>query len=158
MIARLATAALLAVSLLATPAEGRDRRATVAGWRMQLGGSGDGGHLVRLSRRGQGYSFEHFLEFWRGNGGVVMGSAFRRGACGSGDAGAIVPYDQGMSRATFDGRLADYLRECPLPLAQEAMLRRTLDVAWPRFAALAEEALAAIEAENEAIVNHGRQD
>jgi hypothetical protein len=153
-------AILFGIALLgaaAAPAGAQTRMQTVAGWRISLGGSGDGGHLVRLSRRGRGYRFEHFLEYWRGNGGVVMGASFRRGACSSGEAGAIVPHALGLSRATFDQRLADYLRECPLPRAERAALRRTLDAAWPRFLAFARRARAAMDAENEAIVRHGAQ-
>lgn len=159
MIALRAILPLLLAALLAAPAaEAQNRRETIAGWRLETGGSGDGGHVVRLVRRGRGYTYEHLLEFWRGNGGVVIADSFRRGRCRSGDASAIVPYDVGMGRETFDQRLADYLRECPLPPAEEALLRRTLDAAWPRFSALAAAALAAIEAENRAIVEHGRQD
>lgn len=139
----------------AAPANARMRSETVAGWRIASGGSGDGGHLVRLSRHGRGYSFEHVLEYWRGNGGVVMGASLRRGACRSGDASAIVPHELGLSRETFDQRLADYLRECPLPRAEAATLRRTLNAAWPTFLARAHRARAAIDAENEAIVRHG---
>ena len=149
---------ILLATLLAAPAvDAQNRRETIAGWRLETGGTGDGGHMVRLLRRGRGYAIEHYLEFWRGNGGVVISAEFRRGQCRSGDASAIVPYEQGMARETFDQRLADYLRECPLPPAEEALLRRTLDAVWPRFAARASAALAAIEAENEAIVRHGEQ-
>lgn len=149
----LAAAALLAPS----PVEAQARRETIAGWRIETGGTGDGGHMVRLVRNGRGYRFEQYLEFWRGNGGVAASASFRRGACRSGDASAIVPFEQGMGRESFDRALADYLRECPLPRAEEARLRRTLNAAWPRFAARAAQALAAIQAENEAIVRHGEQ-
>lgn len=146
-------------SLLASdPAFARDRIERIAGWRVASGGTGDGGRFVSLSRRGPGYAFEHHLEFWRGNGGVVIGASFRRGACRSGDASAIVPTDQGLSRAMFDDRLAGYLRECPLPPAEADAFRRTLDVAWPRFIALADRARAETEAENEAIARHGEAD
>lgn len=148
---------LLVLAGVAPPANARTHSETVAGWRIAHGGSGDGGHVVRLSRRGRGYSFEHYLEYWRGNGGVVMGAAFRRGACRSGDASAIVPHELGLSRETFDQRLADYLRECPLPRAEAAALRRTLNAAWPRFLGAARHARATIDAENEAIVRHGEQ-
>ena len=141
--------------LAAEPASARDRVEHIAGWRLSAGGTGDGGRRVGLSRRGRGYRFEHHLEFWRGNGGVVIGASFRRGDCRSGDASAIVPFEQGMGRAMFDERLADYLRACPLPRAEADAFRRGLDAAWPCFAALAERARAETEAENEAIARHG---
>jgi hypothetical protein len=149
--------ALFLLALPATPAAAQLRSESVAGWRIAYGGSGDGGHVVRLSRNGRGYRLSHELEFWRGNGGVVMGATFRRGRCRSGDAGVIVPFEQGLSRATFDMRLADYLRACPLPRAELAVLLRGLDRAWPRFLRRARRALAAIRAENEAIVRHGEE-
>lgn len=145
-------------TLVPGPAFARDRVERIAGWRVASGGTGDGGRLVSLSRRGRGYAFEHYLEFWRGNGGVVIGASFRNGDCRSGDASAIVPFEQGMGRETFDERLADYLRACPLPLAEADAFRRSLDAVWPRFAALAERARAAMEAENEAIARHGETD
>jgi hypothetical protein len=153
---RLAARLLLALSLLTPPAIAQPRAETVAGWRITSGGSGDGGHAVRLTRRGPGYSYEHNLEYWHGNGGVVMGDEFRRGRCRSGDASAIVPLELGMSRETFDQRLTDYLRECPLSRAEEAALRRSLDRAWPRFLRHARRALAAMEADSAAIERHGR--
>ena len=149
--------AIVIPMLAAIPASAQTRSETVAGWRIGSGGSGDGGHVARLSRRGRGYSLEHHLEFWRGNGGVALAASFRRGDCRSGDASAIVPFEQGMSRASFDARLADYLRECPLPAAEEAALRRTLDLAWPRFAAIAHRARAAMQAEIETVAGHGEQ-
>jgi hypothetical protein len=154
---RIALAALIAALVAGPPAEAQTRRETIAGWRLETGGTGDGGHMVRLVRRGRDYRLEHYLEFWRGNGGVVVNGAFQRGGCRSGEAGGIVPFEQGMARATLDLRLADYLRQCPLSPAKTAMLRRTLEAVWPRFAARAAQALAAIEAENEAIVSHGEQ-
>src|SRR5688572_23816168 len=129
---------------------------TVAGWRIASGGTGDGGRFVRLSRNGRGYRLAHYLEFWRGNGGVAIAASFRRGACRSGDTDGIVPTVQALSRATFDIRLADYLRECPLPRGEAVALRRTLNAAWPHFLARARRALAATEAENRAIENYGR--
>ena len=149
--------AVAALALAASPVAAQNRSETVAGWRIGSGGSGDGGYVARLSRRGRGYSLEHRLEFWRGNGGVAISASFRRGDCRSGDAGGIVPFDEGMSRAAFDRRLADYLRECPLPRAEDAVLRRTLDLAWPRFAAAARRARSAMEAQIDAIVRHGEQ-
>ena len=144
--------------LVSDTAAARDRVERIAGWRVASGGTGDGGRRVSLSRRGRGYDFEQYLEFWRGNGGVVIGASLRRGACRSGEASAIVPTDQGLSRAMFDDRLAGYLRECPLPPAEAEVFRRTLDVAWPRFIALAVRARAETEAENEAIARHGEAD
>jgi len=151
------TSALVPTAFATPPANARDRTETIAGWRIVSGGSRDGGYVARLVRHGRGYRFEHHLEFWRGNGGVVISATFRRGACRSGDASAIVPFEQGMSRATFDMRLADYLRECPLPRREASALRRTLNLAWPRFAAAARRALATMEAEIEAIIRHGEQ-
>ena len=151
--------AFVLLGTLATPADAQTRTRTqiVAGWRIASGDSGDGGHAVWFSRRGRGYRLEHYLEFWRGNGGVVTSATFRRGACRSGDASAIVPFEQGMSRATFYSRLGNYLRECPLPRAEAAALRRSLNAAWPRFHAAARRAHAAMNAEIEAILRHGEQ-
>ena len=104
-----------------------------------------------------GTEFEHYIEYWRGNGGVVISDTFRRGACRSGNSSAIVPHEQALSRETFDQRLADYLRECPLPRAETVALRRTLNAAWPRFLASARRARAAMDAENETIARHGEQ-
>src|SRR5690349_17017679 len=95
---RLATRLLLALGLLAplaappASAQARDRTETIAGWRIASGGSGDGGYMVRLSRRTPAYAYTHYLEYWRGNGGVVMQDEFRRGRCRSGDASAILPF------------------------------------------------------------------
>ena len=155
--ARLLSALALLGPLAAPPALARDRAETVAGWRISSGGSGDGGHEVRLTRRGPGWSYDHQLEYWHGNGGVVMSDAFRRGRCRSGDASAIVPVELGISRDTFDQRLADYLRECPLPRGEAAALRRSLERAWPRFLVHARRAHAAMEADSAAIARHGAQ-
>ena len=133
-----------------------ERRSSVAGIEIEEVDEEDGGTLVRLSWRGQNYRFAYFLEFWRGNGGVVVGASLRRGNCRSGEAGAIQPAGEAMTRAGLDRRLADYLRECPLGPGREAELRRRLDSAWPAFSAWANEALAAVEAENRAIADHGR--
>lgn len=131
---------------------------SVGGLRIESIAESDGGTLVRMKRKGKGYRFEYYLEFWRGNGGVVVGALFRAGECRSGEAGGLQPTEDAMRRANLDGKLADYLRECPLAPAREAELRRRLDSAWPRFSALAEKALAAIEAENEAIANYGQEE
>ncbi|HYD12787.1 MAG TPA: hypothetical protein VEC11_08060 [Allosphingosinicella sp.] len=150
---RLAAQLLLALAILAPPAASaapvrpRDRAEMVAGWRISSGGSGDGGYVARLSRRGRGWAYEHYLEYWRGNGGVVLSDEFRRGRCRSGDASAIVPFELGTSRSSFDQRLADYLRECPLPRAEAAALRRSLARAWPHFLRHARRARAALDAE-----------
>lgn len=131
---------------------------TVAGVRIESIAESDGGLLVRMGKKGPGFSFEYSLEYWRGNGGVVTGSTFRRGTCRSGDAGGIQPTEQAMARTTFESRLGDYLRECPLPPARERALRRSLESAWPAFSKLAGQALAATIAENQAIENYGKQD
>lgn len=160
MLIRLATRLLMALALLtplaAPPASARDRVETVAGWRITSGGSGDGGYMARLTRRTRGWSYNHYIEYWRGNGGVVMSDEFRRGSCRSGDMSAIVPLDLGTSRSTFDQRLASYLRECPLPRAEATELRRSLARAWPRFLRQARSAEAAMVAELRAIENYGR--
>ncbi len=147
---------LLALGLLATPpALASDHSQTVAGWRFFEDGSGDGGYVARMSRRGQGYRFSYSYEFWRGNGGVVVGATLALGRCRSGDAGSIVPFAEGLSRAYLDARLRDYLRECPLPRAEAAALRRGLDTAWPRFAAVSRRARAGMDRENERIARGG---
>jgi len=109
-----------------------------------------------MSRRGRGYRFTYYFEFWRGNGGVVVAGEFRRGACNGSDSGPIMPFAQGMSRAFMNGRLSGYLRACPLPRAEALALRRGANAAWPRFAALARRARAAMDAEDRAIMNYGR--
>lgn len=131
---------------------------TIASARVEAIAESDGGRLVRIRRKGSGYRFEYYLEFWRGNGGVVIGATFRSGECRSGEADAIVPYEDGMARAMLDFRLGDYLRECPLPPVREAELRRSLAKAWPAFSALAERALADTRAENVAIEKYGSGD
>lgn len=151
---------LLSAGAAAAPVDPDSRlidNATVAGVRVEAIGESDGGRLVRMARRGRGYGFEYHLEYWRGNGGVAVGATFRRGECGSGDAGMIQDADDAMSRANLDEWVADYLRECPLPAKREAEFRRGLDAAWPRFIGWAEQALAATQAENEAIADYGRQ-
>lgn len=150
-------------SAAASPAAARDSdsrplsRRTIASVTIEAIAESDGGRLVRMRRKGARYAFEYHLEYWRGNGGVVVGAAFRSGKCRSGEADAIVPYEQGMARAMLDSRLGDYLRECPLPPARQAELRRSLDAAWPAFLALAEDARAAIDAENQAIADYGKE-
>jgi hypothetical protein len=130
----------------------------VADFRIEAIAESDGGRLVRMRRKGRGYRIEYYLEFWRGNGGVVVGATFRRGDCRSGDAGGIQPTEDAMTRANLDNRLGEYLRECPLTPAREAELRRAIDRAWPAFSALAERALAATEAENAAIADYGKEE
>ena len=148
MAVRLPAATLLMLAALAPSSVlARDRVETVAGWQISSGGSGDGGHVARLTRRGRGWFYLHEVEYWRGNGGVVLSDEFRRGRCRSGDASAIVPMELGTSRQTFDQRLADYLRECPLPRAEAAALRRSLARAWPVFLRHARRARAALDAE-----------
>jgi hypothetical protein len=88
----------------------------------------------------------------------VIGATFRGGKCRSGDSGAIQPTGQAMARETLDVRLGEYLRLCPLVRGREADLRHGLDRAWPAFLALAEAALAATIAENQAIGKYGNQD
>ena len=151
---RLLLALAFLAPLAAPPAFARTE--TIAGWRITSGGSGDGGYMARLTRRTRGWSYSHYIEYWRGNGGVVMSDEFRRGRCRSGDESAIVPLDLGTSRRSFDQRLASYLRECPLPRAQAAELRRSLARAWPRFLRQARRAEAAMVAELRAIENYGR--
>ena len=160
----LASALLPALLLLpeigaAAPADPDSRivsSASVAGFRIAAIAESDGGRLIEMKRKGQGYRLEYYLEFWRGNGGVVVGATFRRGDCRSGDAGAIQPTDDAMTRNNLENHLGEYLRECPLSPAREAELRRRLDAAWPAFSALAEQALAATVAENVAIENYGK--
>jgi hypothetical protein len=130
----------------------------VAGVRIEWIAESDGGLLVRMRRKGRGYRFDYSLEFWRGNGGVVVGSTFRRGTCRSGDAGGIQPTAEAMTRATLDSRLGDYLRECPLAPARERALRRSLAAAWPVFSHLADRALAVTIAENQAIADYGKDE
>lgn len=133
-------------------------RRTVAGVRIERIAESDGGRLVRMWRNGSGYRLEYSLEFWRGNGGVVVAATFRRGKCRSGDASAIQPTEEAMARATLDFRIGEYLRECPLTAAREKGLRRSLDAAWPAFSALARQALAETIAENRAIADYGKED
>lgn len=149
-------AAPVAAGALAADA-GFDRRRTVEGVRIERLGEGDGGTLVRMVRRGRGYRFEYHLEFWRGNGGVIAGASFRRGGCSSGDSDMLRSAEGALARDSLHGWLTDYLRECPLAPAGEAALRRALDAAWPTFSAWANEAWAAIEAENRAILDYGRE-
>lgn len=156
---RVALSLLITAALGVTapvPADAQTGGRAVAGWRITHGGTGDGGYFAQLARSGRGYRLTHYLEFWRGNGGVSVMASFERGDCRSGDANAIVPFDEGMSRGFFDTRLADYLRECPLPRAEADALRRTLDTAWPLFIALARRERARMEAELRAIMNQGR--
>ena len=133
-------------------------RRTIDGTRVEAIAESDGGRLVRLRRKGAGYAFEYHLEFWRGNGGVVVGATFRSGKCRSGDASAIQPTEEAMARSALDYRLGEYLRECPLSLARGAALRRSLDAAWPAFSSLAQQALAATVAENQAIADYGKEE
>ena len=159
-----AAAAALTPILATGTADARDRdsrlisRRTIASVKVEAIAESDGGRLVRLRRKGAGYAFEYYLEFWRGNGGVVTGATFRRGKCRSGDAGAIEPTENAMSKRGLDDSLDDYLRECPLGREREAELKRSLDAAWPVFSALAERALAETEAENLAIENYGKEE
>ena len=152
----LTLAALTPLAARPASAQPRTRVETVAGWRITSGGSGDGGFMARLTRRTRGYAYSHYIEYWRGTGGVVMSDEFRRGGCRSGDGSAIVPLDLGTSRRTFDQRLASYLRECPLPRAQATELGRSLARAWPHFLRQARRAEAAMVAELRAIENYGR--
>lgn len=142
--------------LAAQPASAQAGTQTIAGWRITSGGSGDGGYMVRLSRRTRTWAYTHYLEYWRGNGGVVIQDEFRRGRCRSGDASAILPFELGTSRTSFDQRLASYLRECPLPRAEAAELRRSLARAWPHFLRHVRRQRAALDAELRAIENYGR--
>jgi hypothetical protein len=152
-----ALAALL-VSVGPSPARAAPVRGeAVSRFRVQSASEGDGGRFVRLSRRSAGWRFEYRLSFWHGNGGVVVGGLFRRGRCRSGDADGLQEPVAAMSRASLDDRLAGYLRECPLPPAQEAALRRGLDAAWPDFSARVGEAWATTQAEAEAIANYGEE-
>lgn len=153
--ARLLLALAMLGSLAAPSALARTRTETVAGWRISSGGSGDGGHVARMTRRGPGYSYDHQIEYWHGNGGVAMLDEFRRGRCQSTGLNAIVPFAQGMSRSSFDQRLASYLRECPLPATEAAALRRSLARAWPHFLRHARRASAAMHADSAAIARHG---
>jgi hypothetical protein len=158
---RLAVGALLVLTLSATglpaspAAAAGDRRQAVAGWQVESRSEEDGGRLVRLSRRGRGWRFEYHLAFWHGNGGVIIGATFRRGDCRSGDADAIQLPEAALGRESLDGHIDDYLRECPLPASQAAVLRSGVDAAWPIFSAWAQEAAEATLAEAEAIEHYG---
>ena len=149
-------AALLAGAAQHADPDSRETGETVAGWRVRSVFESDGGRLVIIGRRAARWRFEYQLNFWRGNGGVYVGATFERGSCRSGDAEMLRPAEEALARASLDAWLADYLRECPLPGAEEARLRRSLDAAWPRFAARAASARAETEAENRAIEAHGR--
>jgi hypothetical protein len=159
---RLATRLLLTLALLAPLAAASastqpppNRVETVAGWRITYGDSGDGGYSARLSRHGRGWSFEHYIEYWRGNGGVVISDEFRRGRCRSGNDGAIVRMALGTSRHALDQDLARYLRECPLPRAEAAALRASLARAWPVFLRQSRRQRAGMEAEIARILRGG---
>ena len=146
----------LSASSLAAPAEPTSSRSrTVGGVRIETRAEEDGGRLVRLSRRRDGYRFEYHLGFWRGNGGVYVGAAFRRGRCRSGDADMLAPLDVALARSRLDQWLGAYLRECPLSRAREDELRRALAAGWPLFDAWAREAAAVTEQEAEAILRYG---
>lgn len=152
----LLTLAALAAFNVPSPASARTGALTVAGWRITHGGTDDGGYFAQLGRSRRSYRLVHYLEFWRGNGGVSVMATFERGACRSGDAVGIVPFDEGMSRGFLDARVADYLRECPIPRAEAVALRRSLNAAWPRFIAQARRERARMTAEIRAIENYGR--
>ena len=148
---------IAASSLLAAP--GADQRRTVAGWRVEAASEGDGGRVVRMSRRERGWRFEYHLGFWHGHGGGIMiGASFRNGRCSSGDADMLQEPTAAMSRENFEALLQSYLRECPLSAPQAAAFHRGLDAAWPLFAAWAREAQAATLAEAVEIERYGEPD
>ena len=153
-------AVLLAIPAagVAGPAEAASSRGrTIGGARVDYVSEGDGGRMVRVSRRGRGYWFEYHLGFWHGNGGVFTGATFRRGDCRNGDADMLRPAEDALARSSLDQWLADYLRACPLSPVREAELRRSLDSAWPLFEQWAREAAALTEAEAEAIARYGAE-
>lgn len=147
----------IALLLAAVAPDSRESSEAVAGWRVRSVSESDGGRLVILSRRAPGWRFTYQLNLWRGNGGIYVGATFQRGNCRSGDSEMLRPAEEALARASLDGWLRDYLGECPLPAAEEARLHRGLDAAWPLFARRAAEANAAMEAENAAIANYGRE-
>jgi hypothetical protein len=159
---RLATRLLLALTTLGpltaptASAQARDRVENVAGWRIISGPSSDGGHDVRLIRRGRGYVFDHLVEYWRGNGGVSVHDDYRRGRCNGAGEDGILPFRTATSRARLDRQLAAYLRACPLPAGEAAALRRSLVRAWPAYLRHVRRARAAMDANNRAIGNDGR--
>lgn len=146
---------LVASSPLAPPSA-TARTETVAGWRIWSGPSGDGGDDVRLTRRGRGYVIDRLLDYWHGNSGVSSHDEYRRGGCASGGEDGILPFWTATSRARFERQLAAYLRDCPLPAAEAAALRRSLARAWPVYMRHVRRARAAMDAENRAIENYGR--
>jgi len=148
---------MIALALLLAAAAPGDRHQVAAGWHVDSASEHDGGTLITISRRGPGWRFAYHLNFWRGNGGVYVGAEFSVGRCRSGDAEMLRPAEDAFARSSADGWLNDYIRECPLPAAREAELRRSLDAAWPTFLARANEANDAMEAEDEAIANYGRE-
>lgn len=156
---RLTTCLLLALpgALAAQPAsaQARDRVENIAGWRVSSGDSGDGGYDARLERRGRGWSFSHLIEYWRGNNGVSVHDEFH-GNCryGAGENG-IIRFWEGVSRPRFDRQLASYLRSCPLPRAEAAAMRRSLDRAWPVFMRHARRQRAGMDAELARIARGG---
>jgi hypothetical protein len=97
LIAAALVPAPIAQSAAALPPDPDSRivaRRVVAGVRVDMVAESDGGRLVRMRRSGPGYRFDYSLEYWRGNGGLVVGATFRRGKCRSGEADGIVPTDQ----------------------------------------------------------------
>jgi len=157
LLGAIGAALLLAAAAPRDPDSRLIARRTIASAQIEAIAESDGGRLVRIRRKGIGYGFEYSLEYWRGNGGVVVGATFRSGKCRSGDSGAIQPTGEAMARDALFLRLDGYLRECPLPPAREGELRRSLDAAWPAFSALAERALAETRAENAAIADYGKE-
>lgn len=150
-------ASVAASSLLASPAA--DRRRTVDGWRVEAVSEGDGGRIVRMSRRGRGWRFEYHLAFWHGRGGGIMiGAHVRSGRCSTGEADILQEPNAAISRDNLEALLQSYLAECPLSASQATLLRRSLDAAWPLFAGWAREAQAATLAEAAAIESYGEPD
>ena len=85
-----------------------------------------------------------------------MQGEFRRGRCVSAGESGIVPFWHATSRRWFDRQLTAWLRECPLPGAEAAALRRSLARAWPVFQRQVRRARANMDADSRAIENYGR--
>jgi hypothetical protein len=130
------------------PSMPRDRRETVAGWRVAHVGDEEMGRDVRMTLDRDGVSILYYANYWHGNGGPYRGVRIeRRGESCRGEEwhdepprGFRAETDVAGDSRRLRARLIGYLAQCGVGARQAEPLLADFTPAFARMAAFAEQA------------------
>lgn len=140
----------------AAAAQAADRHRAVGDWRVESAAEDDGGRIVRMTRRGAGYSLHYETWYWHGNARTYRRAAAMRGDCGH-------EGEEGLDRAAnpsareVRAALAARLAWCDAPLREVRAALRGFGRAFALAYAWGLEAEAATAAEAAATGNYGAE-